>query len=173
MSRRWLPIVLGLIAALGVAAFSVVMFGADIDNNLRIYCDRDLRLVQELRLGGNGLYSRIQSHISEISWSAYHAGDAIYLTVVDCRGYDKVKREVVLSWEVAHNYSPSAEISRNRLRVTPLTREAAVLTPELVPMGLVPDDYPDTKYRLFNSSAVFGLAKLRASSLRRGEGERR
>ena len=164
MSTRRIAIAAGLLGALLCAVVGAIVFAADIDNCVHIFCARDLQVVQSFRVADGTIGSVLGARLRDVRWSAYHAGDALYLTVVDCRGYDDSRHEQLFSWEVARNHSPLPEMPRIRVRVTALTRQAALLTPNTVPHGLDASDYPDDKFRLWNSTAIFGLAKLRSAA---------
>lgn len=136
----------------------VVGFSADIDNWVGYFSGRDLRTLRQLDVGGESLGDRVARTLAVEKWSAFHAGDQVNLTVIDCTARTSQGQPVVLSWEVAHRYSPRGGVPRTPLLITALTREAATLTPQFVPSGFRLSDYPADRLRFRFSSALYGYA---------------
>ncbi len=156
---KWdqVPIV---IAGIAISLLGLVFYGADIDNHLHVFTSRDLDALLAVQLGGETLEQRIRVKYLVRRWSAYHVGEEAYLTTVECKATDRTGSEALLLWEVAHGYSPYSGIAPRKLFVTPLTRSAAELTPELAPPGFPPCAYPDDLYHFEYSSALYGYASI-------------
>ena len=152
MVRLVLLLTTGVIALLG--ALVVVTAAADIDNVIGWRTTRDLGLLKSTQVGGVTIGELVGKSLRVQKWRAYHAGDELYRTVVDCYVVTHLGEQQILSWEIAHNFSPHPAIPRVKVFVCALTREAAELTPALMPGGLRIQDYPRTEFRVLSSSAL-------------------
>jgi hypothetical protein len=135
----------GVIVA-GVSIAGVYIFvhllGPGIDNWLKIGTSRDLKTVQNIRLGEGRLEEVIAARYKATTWCAHH-DDRLFLTTVECRVRDAAGRYVLLAWEVGHSYSPHSRLAPKKLFICALSKEAAELTPALVPPGLPWTEYPE------------------------------
>jgi hypothetical protein len=134
---------------------ALFLLGPEIDNVLGIQSGRDLRYIQNLRPGSGRLEDQIKQSFRIEYWNAYHV-DEIYRTVVDCHVVASSGRREVLSWEIAHWFSPNSRVPKRRLFICALTPEAAKLTPEFVPPGLSLKEYPSQ--RVLRSEFLYGWA---------------
>jgi len=144
-----------LVVAFSVALLGAVWFlaGPDIDNRLQLFSGRDLDTLKHTETGHGLLEDVVRSKYHVEGWTAYHF-DEVYLTVIDCAAIDRTGKRVTLSWEVGHNYSPRPGVKPRRITIYALTREAALLTPDLMPPGVRLESYPETWARIYHSSAL-------------------
>ncbi len=143
---------------LGGITITGLVIAPPLDNWLGYFAGRDLHALRGLSVEGSTIDELVRRNYSLQECRAYHL-DGVFQTVVDCEVADRSGQRATLSWEVGHFYSPHPRIQRRRFFVCPLTREAAFLTPSLMPPGMRPSDYPDQ--RLYYSTAVYGIASMR------------
>ena len=141
-----------------ISAFLIVLV-ADIDNVVGVLTSRDLRTLRGTAVDGRTLETVVGSQFAVKEWRAFHNNELANLTEVECRAGTGDGLPVLLAWEVARQWSPSPEIPRRALLITPLTKAAAELTPQFLPPGFLPSDYPDDRYRLTSSMAVYLRAR--------------
>jgi hypothetical protein len=147
---RLFILILCLVVVMGATWF---LAGAEIDNRFQFFAGRDLRLVCDLQTSRGRLGDVVKGEYGTGRWRAYHF-DELYLTVVDYSVVNSKGLPVTLSWEVGHNYSPRPDLPVRKLTVFALTREAASLTPDLMPPGVSLETYPESWARIFHSSAL-------------------
>lgn len=146
-----------VVAAVLAFGSILLMFLASgpLDNRLGIFTARDRNILWTMPVRGKTVGALVQSIYGDSKCVAYHPDNA-FQTVVDCEPTNPSGSGKVLSWEVSHFYSPHQKIARQNLLISPLTCEAAELTPSLMPPGMRLSDYPES--RLYYSTAVYGLA---------------
>ena len=142
----------GVATLLFVAAI-LFLIGADLDNGLGLLTARHTNRVLGYRSNQGSLRESIDRAYVVTKVSARHR-EELLVTIVDIDVVDRETREATtLSWEVGQNlFRPSS--------LFPLTREAAVLSPELLPPEVLPEYYPSTSARLMTSTAVQNHAAM-------------
>lgn len=125
--------------------------GPEIDNQLGIITSRDLARFRDLpTASGPSLGAAIESKAGGCSWAAAH-NEYIFATNIECKSFGTPG----LTWEISHN-PLRPWLGRQAVYVTPLSRSAAVLLPELLPSGVAIDQVPLTR---FSSGVIYDLAK--------------
>lgn len=148
VSRAVMKSLVAFCAVLGVALlgwFLYYVLGPTVDNRLQIKVSRDLEILRGYQVRGVSLNSLVAKKFVVESWTAYHE-DWIFATRVDCRASDPSGRSLLLSWEVRHRNPPRPWMPRRALYITPLTRSAAKLAPELLHSDVLPEDLPLSRY---------------------------
>ena len=144
---------LGAIAIFAVLAAYVSYFavGPEIDNRLNILTVRDLSQFRGLPIGSGGsLGAVIESRAGSCEWLAAH-GEYIWATNVECVS----NGNRTLAWEISHQ-PPRPWLEPQAVYVTPLSRHAAALVPELLPRRTRVEQVPTSR---FGSGALYDLAK--------------
>lgn len=131
------------------------ILGPEIDNRLHVKTSRDLKILRMYPVGGATIGSRVAEKYVVESWAVYHE-DWVFATRVDCHVLSRSGQSLLLSWEVRHRNPPRAWMPKRDLYVTPLTRSAAELAPELLPSGVLPKDLPLSKY---GAGFVYDIAR--------------
>lgn len=131
---------------------------AAIDNRIGWRTHRDEALLPRSVVTGRSVEQLVAEKYRRAEWTAYHS-DEPYRSVVDCNAVDASGHEVHMSWEVAHWYTPRADVKRRNVFITALNREAAELTPTYAVPDLPLRYYPDAEY----SEAVWGYASKKLS----------
>lgn len=150
-------------AVIGMALlgwFLYYVLGPAVDNRLQIKVSRDFEILQKYPVGGVPLGSLVAEKYVVESWAAYHE-DWIFATRIDCHASDQSGRPLLLSWEVRHRNPPRPWMPKRDLYVTPLTRSAADLAPELLPSGVRPEDLPLSRY---GAGFVYDIARDRVTN---------
>jgi hypothetical protein len=137
------------------AIFFALAMLAELDNRVKWQAGHDARSLRELQVGARKVDAVISANYKILRWEAFHADD-LFRTVVTCYAQDHAGREVVLSWEVAHWFSPYPGVPRKGLFVTALTGPAASLTPDYAVPGLDPSEYPEPATKF--SEVLYGFA---------------
>lgn len=151
-----------LASVLALLGMTWLIAGPDIDNRLQLLAGRDLNTLRNAETSRGRLEDVVKSEYRVEEWKSYHF-DEVYLTVIDCLALDRTGRKITLSWEVGHNYSPRPDVERRKNSVYALTREAALLAPDLMPPGVTLESYPETWARIYHSSALAPIPRPRAS----------
>jgi len=146
------------VALLGCSVIAGLLFAAPLDNRLGFFAGRDLRILEEQSPEGRPIADLLRDRLRSTRCTAYHV-DNVFQTIVECEGSDQSGSRVVLVWEVSHFYSPHPKIPRKGLFLCAMSRDAARLTPALMPPGMRLSDYPDQP--LYYSAAVYGIASGR------------
>jgi hypothetical protein len=139
--------------------FGGLTAAAAIDNRIGWRTDRDEALLRRSVVNGRSVEQIVGEKYRRAEWTAYHA-DELYRSVVDCDAVDASGREVHMSWEVAHWYTPRPDVKRRSVFITALNREAAELTPTYAVPDLPLRYYP---IGMQYSEAIYGLASKKLS----------
>jgi len=140
--------------------FLYYILGPEIDNQLQIQTSRDLEILRSYPVRGVALSKLVTEKYVVKSWDAYHE-DWMFATRIDCRVADRSGRSLLLSWEVRHRNPPRDWMPERDLYVTPLTRSAAELAPELLPSDVLPKDLPLSRY---GAGIVYDIARDKAAN---------
>ena len=117
----------------------------------RFFTDRDLGRFRALPLDDSqSLGAAIESRAGRCEWVAAH-DEYIFATNIECMSGGPTR----LVWELNHA-APRPWLERRVLYVTPVTRSAAELVPELLPSGVRLEQIPLTK---FSSGVIYDLAR--------------
>lgn len=116
------------VAGVGVY-FAYYIIGPYIDNWLGICTRRDLRFLRGAILGSKRLDEVVAERAGEVRWFARHEG-FMWATVCEAT----TTRGDSYRWEISHSV-PRPWLPQQDVYLTPLTRESAVLVPELLPPG--------------------------------------
>lgn len=146
----------------GLALFGWLLYyilGPTLDNRLKILTSRDLKILQSHPVNGVPLSKLAADKYRVESWAAYHE-DWLFATRVDCHTLDPSGRPLLLSWEVRHRNPPRPWMSQRDLYITPLTRSAAELAPELLPKGVLTKDLPLSRY---GAGFVYDIARSKTT----------
>lgn len=120
-----------------------------IDNWLGLRTRRDLRQFFEFGADGRPLRAIVEERVGPCEWCARHEG-YIWATVVECLTRDAGW----FRWEVSSH--PGVPWLPSGLYVTPLTRAAAALVPEILPSGIEISSVPTDN---FASAVIYQLAE--------------
>lgn len=158
--KRAAVIGIGSVVLIGglIVTFGGLVAAAAIDNRVGWRTHRDEAVLRRSLVNGRSVDQIVEKKYRRAEWTAYHA-DELYRTVVDCNAIDASGHEVNLSWEVAHWYTPRADVKRRNIFITALNREAAELTPTYAVPDLPLRYYPNAQY----SEAVWGYASKKLS----------
>jgi hypothetical protein len=121
------------------------IFAPDIYNLLGVKASRDTEILLAHRVRGMPLERLIEETYSIRSCKAYHEA-WVWATRVDCHVSDREGGRSMLSWEVRHYRAPREWVPERPLYITPLTRAAGELAPELLPDNVRPRDLPLSRY---------------------------
>jgi hypothetical protein len=154
-------VLVALLVMLGILLIGWVLYylaGPEIDNWLGIKTARDLETLKAYRVDSKTIESLVTTAFPNGRWRAYH-DDWIFATCVDYSAESPSGEQVLLSWEVRHHSPPRDWIPKQDLYITPLTRDAAELIPELLPAGVRPRDLSLSKV---GAGYVYDLARDRS-----------
>jgi hypothetical protein len=147
-----------LFAMLGILVLGCLLYyivGPEIDNWLGIKTARDLQTLKTYRVDGKTIESLVTTALPNGRWRAYHE-DWIFATRVDYSAVSPSGEQLLLSWEIRHGSPPRDWMPKRDLYVTPMTRDAAELIPQLLPPGLRPQDLPLSR---FYAGVVYDIAR--------------
>ena len=131
--------------------------GPGIDNWLGIKTARDLQILKSYPVDGRALGSLVTAAFPNGHWRAYHE-DWIFATRVDYSAVSPSGEQLLLSWEVRHGFPPRDWMPKRDLYITPLSRDAAELIPQLLPPGVRPQDLPLSR---FYAGVVYDIARYK------------
>jgi hypothetical protein len=156
--RRRVTILLVVSAAALVAAvgswLGYYLFGAALDNRLGVLIGRDIRLVQEARVGDETVRDLINHRYTDATWSGWHR-EEVWRTFVECHARSTDRDEVRFVWEVDHGFSPADGGAKEGVYIFALTRDTGALTPQYIPRGLAIADLPSAPS--MTATALHGL----------------
>jgi len=153
-------VLVALFVMLGILLIGWALYylaGPEIDNWLGIKTARDLETLKTYRVDGKTIGGLVTAAFPNGRWRAYH-DDWIFATCVDYSAESPSGEQVLLSWEVRHDSPPRDWMPKQDLYITPLTRDAAELIPDLLPAGVRPRDLSLSKV---GAGYVYDLARDR------------
>src|SRR5256885_1263747 len=126
---------------------------ARIDNSLNVLTSRDLNLFREkVLVDGVRLGDLVERRAGDCRWSAKH-DEYIWASNIGCELPDGR----YYAWEISH-VPPRDWLATKPPYVTPLSRAAAALVPELLPPGF---DMRDMPFGRFGSGVVYDSVRPR------------